>query len=237
MLVRGHKPNLPGFEDGAMLQTLVCDVEERISRLESSIRRDRAIVFGVLALLFATAQAPSPRAPGSSSTPIVVRDATGASATLSATGLTIRDKSGQARVFTGLDANGNPSVDLRDSSARLRESMYLLSELPVLRQFDTAGKRRAEMRLDSSNDGELLFYDQNDKLRMALYRATTGDPTLGLYGTDEKLRAYFATDDVSPFLVMRDANATTRVVVGGYKEGTMGMDIRDSSGNVSWKRP
>jgi hypothetical protein len=115
--------------------------------------------------------------------------------------------------------------------------MYLLKDLPVLRQFDSAGKRRAEMRLDSTNDGEFLINDQNEKLRLALFRTTSGDPQLGLYGTDEKLRAYLGTDDASPYLVMRDAGATTRVYAGGYKDGSIGLDVRNSANTVLWKAP
>jgi hypothetical protein len=58
-----------------------------------------------------------------------------------------------------------------------------------------------------------------------------------LYGTDEKLRAYFSTDDISSYLVMRDAAGTNRVYAGGYTDGSMGMDVRDVSNKVVWKAP
>jgi hypothetical protein len=208
------------------------DLGVRVARLESSSRRDRAIVIAIAVLAFATAQAP-----GASKTPVVIRDASGASATLTGKGLTVRDTAGHTRAFVGLDADSRPSVDLGDTAGRLRESMYLLNELPVLRQFDSNGKRRAEIRLDSSNDGELLLSDANEKLRLALFRTSSGDPQLGLYGSDEKLRAYFATDDVSPYLVMKDSGGTSRVVVGGYTDGSLGIDIRNASNTVVWKAP
>ena len=185
------------------------DLVARVARLESSSRRDRAIVLAVALLALATAQAPGP-----GSTPVVIRDSSGSSATLTGKGLTVRDAAGHERAFIGIDADNRPSVDLGDSTGRLRESMYLLNELPVLRQFDTAGKRRAEIRLDASNDGELLLNDAN-----------------------EKLRAYFATDDDSPYLVMRDNAGTTRIYAGGYKDGTIGLDIRNASNTVLWKAP
>jgi hypothetical protein len=203
----------------------------RVARLESSSRRDRAIVVGLAVLALATAQAP---APDSRSTPVVVRDASGVSATLTARGLTVRDAGGHERAFVGIDADSRPSVDLADSTGQLRESMYLLNELPVLRQFDKAGKRRAEIRLDANQDGELLINDAAEKLRLALFRTTSGDPQLGLYGSDEKLRAYFSTDDDSPYLVMRDNAGTTRVYAGGYKDGKIGLDVRDASNNSVW---
>jgi hypothetical protein len=205
----------------------------RVTRLERGLRRDRLIIFSVLVLALATAQAPS--APGSA--PIVVRDAAGGSATLTARGLVVRDASGKTRVKVGLDEQSYPGIDLGDTTGVLRESMYLLNDLPVLRQFDSNGKRRAEMRLDSSNDGELLLNDQNEKLRLALFRTTSGDPQLGLYGSDEKLRAYLSTDNDSPYLVMRDSAATTRVYAGGYKDGSIGMDVRNAANTVLWKAP
>jgi hypothetical protein len=212
------------------------DLAARIARLESSTRRDRAIVLAVVILALVTAQASgAPSAVTVQSAPIVVKDAAGRSATLSAKGLTVRDVRGRPRAFVGVDDGGRPSVDLTDSAGTLRESMYLLRELPVLRQFDRAGKRRAEMRLDSSNDGELLITDEKGKIRLALFRTSKGDPQLGLYGTDERLRAYFGADDASPYLVMRDKAGTTRVYMGGYQSGTVGIDVRNAADSVLWR--
>jgi hypothetical protein len=166
----------------------------------------------------------------------LIRDASG-SATLTSQGLTVRDPSGRERAFIGVNADKRPSVDLADSTGRLRESMSLLNELPVLRMFDTAGKRRAEIGLNPNNDGELLLRDRAEKLRLALFRTGAGDPQLTLYGSDENRRAVLATDDGSPYLVMKDSTATTRVYLGGYAGGTMGMDIRDAANTVLWKTP
>jgi len=210
------------------------ELVRRVSRLEGGVRRDRLVVFGALVLVFFTAQAPAGPVVA---VPVVVRDAAGGSATLTSKGLTVRDATGKIQVVAGIDVDGRPGVDLGDSSGQLRESMYLLNELPVLRQFDAAGKRRAEIRLDSSNDGELLINDANEKLRLALFRTSSGDPEFGLYGTDEKLRGYFASDNDSPYLVMRDSSGTTRVYAGGYKDGSIGMDVRNSANTVLWKAP
>ena len=219
------------------MQRCSADLTARVARLESSSRRDRAIVLAVALVAFVTAQTAQSASPArGTSVPVIVRDATG-SATLTANGLTVRDAAGRRRTFIGIDADNRPSVDLNDTAGTLRESMYLLKELPVLRQFDKAGKRRAEIRLDSTQDGELLFSDANEKLRLALFRTSTGDPQLGLYGTDEKLRAYLGTDDDSPYLVMRDKAGTTRLYAGGYKSGSIGIDVRGAADDVLWKAP
>lgn len=213
--------------------------EARIAQLERSSRRDRTIALGVLAIALTTAQDPLASVPAPSSfTSVVVRDASGTSATLSASGLTVRDVAGKERVFCGIDTSGRPSLDLNDRSGQLRESLYLLDKgYPTLRQFDAGGKRRFEVRLDSADSGELLLNDENEKVRMALFRTTSGDPEIGLYGTDEKLRSYWATDNDSPYLVMRDASEATRVYVGGYKDGKIGLDVRDASNVTLWKTP
>jgi hypothetical protein len=185
-----------------------------------------------------TAQA-SATSPTGFATPIVVKDATGASATLTAAGLTVRDSGGTERFFGGLDDEGRPSLDLSDKTGELRESAYLFGNdaFPTFREFDPSGKRRMELRLDSTNDGEVLINDANEKLRLALFRTTSGNPQIGLYGSDEKLRAYFSTDDDSPYLVMKDSSQTIRTYIGGYQDGAIGMDIRDAAGKTSWKAP
>jgi hypothetical protein len=214
------------------------DLATRIGRLESSIKRSRVVALAVVLIAFATAQTSGPASLSTAYTsPLIVRDAAGGSATLGATGLRVLDASGKERTYVGIDASGYPTVDLGDSAGRLRESMYLLSDFPVLRQFDSAGKRRAEIRLDASNDGELLLNDQNEKLRLALFRTKSGDPQLGLYGSDEKLRAFFSTDDASPYLVMRDAAGVSRLNVGGFSDGSIGIDIRNGANTVLWKAP
>jgi hypothetical protein len=218
-----------------MEQNLIADLDSRIKRLESSIRRDRTIALGVIAFVFATAQSPSTT--GAVTAPVVVRDASGASATLEAKGLTFRDAAGHERLFSGIDSGDRPSVDLSDTSGTLRESMYLLDNLPVLRQFDKNGKRRAEFRLDDTENGELLINDESENIRLGLFRAKNGDPQMGLYGSDAKLRAYFSTDNDSPYLVMRDAAANTRVYIGGYTGGKIGMDVRAADGTVLWDAP
>jgi hypothetical protein len=217
------------------MPSLIDDISTRVARLERSSGRDRAIGFAVLALLVATAQAPAVN-PGTSQ-PVVVRDAAGNAASLYANGLRVSDAAGHERLFAGIDSSGLPSIDLHDSKGQLRESMYLQNDLPTLRLFDSDGKRRAEIRLDSSQDGELLINDANEKLRLALFRASSGDPQLALYGSDAKIRAFFATDDASPYLVMRDAAGLNRVNVGGYSDGSIGLSIRDASNALLWKAP
>jgi hypothetical protein len=83
----------------------------------------------------------------------------------------------------------------------------------------------------------LVLTDANEKILLALFSTKSGDPQIGLYGTDEKLRAFFSTDDVSPYLVMRDATGQNRLNIGGYSDGSIGMDIRNASAAVLWKAP
>jgi len=208
-------------------------LKTRVEGLERSSRRDRAIVFGVIVLALATAQTPS----SSNTAPIVVKGANGANASLTSAGLAVYDATGHRRAFVGVDSDGRPSVDLSDSTGQLRESFYLLDGTPMLRQFDAGGKRRAELVLDTADDGELVLTDANEKIRLALFSTKSGDPQIGLYGTDEKLRAFFSTDDVSPYLVMRDATGQNRLNIGGYSDGSIGMDIRNASAAVLWKAP
>jgi len=208
-------------------------LHQRIAGIERSLRRDRLVGLAVLALLFASAQAPAP--PGGA--PLVVRDASGASATLTAAGLAVRDAAGHTRAFVGLDSQGRPSFDLSDATGKLRQTMFLLDGSPSLRQFDSAGTERDELRLDSTSDGELDLRDDHEKLRMALFRTKNGDPQIALYGSDEKARAYFSTDDDSPYLVMRDAAGGTRVYMGGYTNGNIGIDIRNASNTTLWSAP
>lgn len=184
-------------------------------------------------LFFATAQAPARPSP-----PVVVRDASGASATLSSKGLTVRDASRTVRADIGLDRNGYPSLDVFDKAGNVRESMYLLDDSPVLRQFDPAGKRRAELFLVSdTQNGEFVIRDAGDTTRLAVFRGDKGLPELGLYGSDAKVRAYISTDDSGPYLVMKDKSGTTRVAAGSYASGKIGIDVRNVAGTAVWSKP
>lgn len=205
----------------------------RIARLERVARRDRVLALGVLAVALATAQAPAP-----TSSPLIVRAGAGAQATLSAHGLTVRDAAGNVRTVFGLDKDAYPSLDLSDTSGRIRESMYLLNDRPVLRQFDAAGKRRAELFLASdSENGEFVIRDAADVTRLAVFRGSQGLPEIAFYGTDAKVRAYLSTDDDAPYLVMKDRAGTSRVVMGSYASGKIGMDVRNAAGAAVWSRP
>ncbi|HEV2037183.1 MAG TPA: hypothetical protein VGQ96_01140, partial [Candidatus Eremiobacteraceae bacterium] len=91
---------------------------QRIARLETIARRERAVALGLVALLLATAQSPAPRTSGA----IVVRAASGSS-TLTYHGLAVVDRSNVTRTAAGVDRSGYPSIDLTDSSGHGRESM------------------------------------------------------------------------------------------------------------------
>jgi hypothetical protein len=170
--------------------------------------------------------------------PLAVRDASGAGVTLTATGLVARDAAGKVRVAAGLDADRFPSIDLYDASGTIRESAYLVDDRPVFRQFDKAGKRRAELFLaGDTENGEDVIRDASEVTRLAVFRGPLGLPEIGFYGSDGKVRAYRSTDDDVPYLGIKDRAAATRVVMGGYASGKMGMDLRNAGGTAIWSRP
>lgn len=207
----------------------------RVEQLERVARRDRALALGVLALALATAQAPAPQP---RSAPVVVRDASGRSATLSAAGVTIADARGTIREDAGLDGDGYPSVDLYDTSGAVRQAMYLLKERPVLRQFDQAGKARAELQLAADTEnGEFVVRDAAEVTRAAAFIGAQGLPELALYGSDGKVRAYLSADDAGPYLVMNDGAANARAVAGRNDSGKFGMEVRNADGETSWSKP
>ena len=211
------------------------DIERRIARLERRARRDRAFALGALAIVLATAQAPSATF---NARPLVVESANHASARLLATGLVVRDGAGKIRADAGIDADGSPGADLYDATGELRSAAYLLSDQPLFRLFDAAGKRRAEMYVTSDlQNPEFIFRDAAGTSRIALFEGTQGKPEFDLNGTDGQTRAYLETGDDAPFLVMKDNAAAIRLVLGGYTTGKIGSDIRDASGNVLWSEP
>jgi hypothetical protein len=204
----------------------------RIERLERVARRDRVLALGALVLALATAQSPSP-----SGAPLRVRDARGA-ATITANGIAFVDATNVTRLDMGFDGDRYPAVDLYDSAGTIRQSMYLLRDRPVLRQFDKAGHRRAEMFLGSdTQNGEFVIRDDADVTRAAVFIGTKGLPEFAVYGSDANVRAYLATDDDAPYLVMKDRSATSRLVMGAYESGKIGMDVRDASGAAVWSKP
>lgn len=203
---------------------------ERIARLERAARRDRVLAIGALVFVLATAQSPA-------SIPLVVRDAGGGTATLAATGLVFRDGARLPRTGFGLDKDRYPSLDLYDASGAMRESMYLLRDRPVLRQFDKAGKRRAELFLADTQNGEFVIRDASDVTRAAAFVGNAGLPEAAFYGSDGKVRAYVASDDNAPYLVMKDQAGTARVVLGSYETGRIGMDVRNVAGTVVYSKP
>jgi hypothetical protein len=210
-------------------------IERRIAGLERRARRDRAFALGALAIVLATAQAPS--AP-SAVRPLTVGSANGASARLDARGLHVRDAGGKIRADAGFDNDGSPSADLYDATGELRQAAYLLKDAPLFGLFDAAGKRRSEMFLSSDNQNpEFLMHDAAGVERVGLFQGTKGWPEFALSGSDGKVRTYFETDDTSPFIVMNDGAGTMRLVLGGYTTGKIGADIRDASGNVLWSTP
>jgi hypothetical protein len=207
----------------------------RVEHLERVARRDRVLALAVLALALVTAPAPAAQ---THSAPVVVQDASGRAAWLTAKGLLVADPSSKLRADAGIDNDGYPSVDLYDRSEKIRLGMYLLKERPVLQQFDKAGNQRAELSLaEETENGEFAIRDANHVTRAAVFHGAQGLPELALYGTDGKVRAYLSAGDAGPYLVMNDNAGASRVVSGRYDSGKFGMDVRGASGTPTWTKP
>jgi len=202
----------------------------RIARLEAVARRDRTFALGSLVVLLATAQT----APVSG--PIAVAGASG-SATIGAAGLVVRDANKVARQDVGLDSSGYPSLDFQDAAGKLRESMYLLKDRPVLRQFDSNGKRRAEAFLTLTDNPEFAISDAAENARLSIFQGDKDLPEFALYGSDAKVRAYISSDDAGSFLVMKDGNGVTRLDMGTYTSGAVGIDVRNAAGTEVYSKP
>jgi hypothetical protein len=202
----------------------------RIARLEAVARRDRTFALGSLVVLLATAQT----APVSG--PISVAGASG-SATIAAAGLVVRDASKIVRQDVGLDSNGYPSLDFQDAAGNLREAMYLLNDRPILRQFDSTRKRRAEAFLSATGNGEFSILDAAENTRLNFFQGDKDLPEFALYGSDAKARAYISSDDAGPFLVMKDGNGNTRLDMGTYTGGSVGLDVRNAAGTTLFSKP
>lgn len=200
----------------------------RLTRLERVARLDRAFFFGALVFGLATAQAPAPL-----NGPVTV-----GGTTIASTGIIVRNTAGVTRLDLGIDRNGYPSVDEYDTTGALRQAMYLLHDSPTLRQFDAAEKKRAELFLGSdTQNGEYVILDAAQTVRLGVFIGAQGLPELGLYGSDGKARGYLAADDGGGYLVMKDANATSRVDLGAFSGGTFGVDVRNAAGTVVWTKP
>ncbi|MGH7662646.1 MAG: hypothetical protein ACRENA_17225 [Vulcanimicrobiaceae bacterium] len=209
------------------------ELAARVARLESSVKRDRTIAIAALAILFATAQS----AP--SSTPLSVRGQQ-ASTQVTASGLVVRDSNSQLRVFIGLDSEGRPSVDLRDSTGKLRQTLFLTSgdSSPTLRQFDATGTTRLEAYLSSPGEfPNFRLLDKNGKRRLSAFIGSdSGNPELGVFGSDEQARAYLVGEDRGAYFDIRDASKTIRAQMGVYPEGGFGMFLANSSGQTTWRQ-
>jgi hypothetical protein len=216
-----------------MEEHVISDLSSRIAKLETKIKRDRTIGLSVIVLLLATAQAPGP------SGPVTVRDATGASATLTAAGLTMRDASNQLRMAVGLDTNSLPAIDMRDAAGKLRQTIYVSSTGgPETRMLDANGTARFEYFLAQGGENPTLFlFDANGKKRAGLFQGTELSGELDVFGSDEKTRGAFVGSDAGGYMVMKDAAATTRVSIGLYTSGAFGMDVRNAAGTAVFSTP
>jgi hypothetical protein len=207
----------------------------RLDRLEAVARRDRTVLLGLIAILIGTAQAPATLG---SSTPVSVAAAGGGSATITGKGLVIRDAARTLREDVGLDASGYPSVDLFRTSGAIAQSLYLLKDTPVLRQFDPGGKPRADLYLTGLGNPEFAIHDAKATPRLKFFYGSAGQPTFALFASNATARASLAPTDDTSALTMLDAAATTRIVLGAYTTlGKAGLDVREKSGTAVFSKP
>jgi hypothetical protein len=211
-------------------QNLVQQLSARVAQLESKARRDRTIALGAIAFLIATAQAPSPSAP------VVVADGTGASATLTASGLVVRDKSDRRRLVVGLDSESRPALDLVDTSGSVRQTVYLdSSNNPALRQIDTAGKARNELSLAGSTQSPGFYQsDSTGKTRQLFSVSSDGQGLLQQIDSNDKTRVELSLYDSSqaPQFSMLDSAGKKRVAIfEGVSTAIGEVDVFGSNGN------
>lgn len=209
------------------------ELAARVARLESTVKRDRAIALAALAILFATAQS----AP--SSTPLSVHGSR-ASTQVTADGVVVRDANNQQRLFIGLDSEGRPSVDLRDSAGKLRQTIFLTSEnnSPTFRQFDASGTTRLEAYLSVPGEfPNFRLLDSNGKRRLSAFIGSdSGNPEFGVFGSDEQARAYMVAEDRGGYFDIRDASKTIRAQMGIYPDGGFGLFLANASGQTTWRQ-
>jgi hypothetical protein len=207
----------------------VQQLNARVAQLEANGRRDRRLALGVIAFLIVTAQAPSP------SGPVVVTDGSGASATLSASGLVIKDKTDHRRLVVGLDTASRPAVDLVDPSGSVRETIYLdSSNNPAIRQFDPAGKSRTEISLSGASQSPSLYMlDGNGKTRQLMSLAADSSPLFQQFDSNEKTRvelSLYAASQAPQFSLI-DVNGNKRVALfEGSTTGEGEVDVFGSNG-------
>lgn len=209
------------------------ELVKRVARLESTVRRDRTIALAALAILFATAQT------SSSSEPVMVRGQNG-STQMTATGMVIRDSAGQQRIFVGMDAEGRPSVDLRDTAGKLRATMFLTSEsqAPTIREFDSTGTERMDAYLSKDGFPNFRMNDANGKRRLSAFIGyDTGNPEIAVYGADEEARGYLVGEDCGAYFDIRDQAKNFRAHMGTYPDCSFGMFLRNQAGQNVWAVP
>lgn len=208
------------------------ELQKRVARLESTVRRDRTIALAALAILFATAQT-------TSTEPVTVRGPNG-SAQLTASGVVILDASNQQRAFFGLDSEGRPSVDLRDGSGKLRGTLFLTSGdfEPTFRLFDSAGTDRMEEFVGKDGFPNIRLLDANGKRRLSAFIGyDTGNGEFAVYGSDEEPRGYLVGPDCGAYFDLRDANKAFRAHMGTYPDCSFGIFLRNQSGQNQWAVP
>ncbi|MGD1066016.1 MAG: hypothetical protein ABR975_04305 [Vulcanimicrobiaceae bacterium] len=199
----------------------------RVERLERRARMDRAFALGALALTLATAQA---------STPPLTVAGSGTTASIRADGLHVAV--GGTPQFAAVLGSAGPTVDEMQSNGALRQSLFLVQETGVLRQFTAGGKRA--LGIEVALDGTplvRLYGPDGVSSRLGFEIDTSKRPVLRVNSTTGTLMAMMATDDDGPYMIMKDASGATRSYIGQYNDLSFGLDVRNASDVRLFKRP
>jgi hypothetical protein len=202
------------------------DLAARVAKLESKVRRDRTIALGALAILFVTAQSSPSQQPLKVSGPNSTTEVTAA-------GIVISDANGKQRIYVGFDSEGRPSVDMRDATGQLRETLYLAKEqsAPAMRQFDSNGKARTEIGVATSGNPSIKLMDQNEKERLSAFIGSkTNAGEFAVWGPDENVRGYLVAGDGGGYLALNDGSKIERVWLGVTSKNQPDLELYDTAG-------
>ncbi len=130
-------------------------------------------------------------------------------------------------------------VTVMDSSGRLRAAVGVLPDgSPFLGLYDEHGVSRLNLGLVDGAP-HLIFADPSGKSKIALAASDDGSLLLGFRGAGEKLlRAGIAArPDGSSALILYDSGGRARLGLTVEADGTPGLRVMASNGNVIWKAP
>ncbi|MBN2592078.1 MAG: hypothetical protein JXA81_01120 [Sedimentisphaerales bacterium] len=119
---------------------------------------------------------------------------------------------------------------LEDENGKIRATLAMTENGPMLSLSDENGKTRAAMRV-AEGKPSLSLHDVNGKERASLMVGTLG-PYLTLYDENDKLRADLSVGKDSSSLSLSDENGKERAVIGMFDEPD--LFLFDENGEIIW---